>query len=83
MKVRVMYFASLRDLFGCSEENLTLEPGATLEVLAQSLSLRAPRLREQLASIAWGLNFEFASIQATLQEGDEVALLPPVSGGRR
>lgn len=81
MKIRVLYFANLRDLFGCSEEDISLQTGATLESLAQELSRRVPDLAGQIQSLAWGVNLELAPIGTALRDGDEVALLPPVSGG--
>lgn len=83
MTVKVLYFAGLRDLFGGGEEVISLAPGSTLQELAELLLLRKPGLRGHLSSLAWGVNFEFAPVHTTLKDGDEVALLPPVSGGSR
>jgi molybdopterin converting factor small subunit len=80
--VKVLYFAVLRDLFGRAGESVALAPGATLATLAETLSERVPGLRAHLGSLAWGLNLELVPLQTMLKEGDEVALLPPVSGGR-
>jgi molybdopterin converting factor subunit 1 len=81
--IKVLYFAALRDLFGCSDESMALAPGTTLAELAEILAQRAPALKGHLRSLAWGVNFEFAPLQTALKDGDEVALLPPVSGGAR
>jgi len=81
VKVRLLYFAVMRDLFGCPEETLPLAPGTSISELAEILSLRVPGLRGHLPSLAWGVNFEFAERSRRLKDGDEVALLPPVSGG--
>lgn len=83
MNVKVLYFAGLRDFFGCSEESLQLAPGATLTELSELLTQRIPAFKGHLTSLAWGVNFEFAPIHTALKDGDEVALLPPVSGGLR
>jgi molybdopterin converting factor subunit 1 len=83
MKIKVLYFASMRDLFGCAGESMELSPGSGLPELKQLLLQKAPGLQGHLSSLAWGVNFEFAQGSARLQDGDEVALLPPVSGGAR
>ena len=81
MTIKLLYFAALRDVFGKGEESLEIPRQSTLAELAERLVLRTPGLKAHLPSLAWGVNFEFATLQAVLNEGDEVALLPPVSGG--
>jgi molybdopterin converting factor small subunit len=81
MTIKLLYFAALRDVFGRGEEFLELPAESTLAELGERLALRTPGLRPHLASLAWGLNLEFAGPQSKIQDGDEVALLPPVSGG--
>lgn len=80
MKVRVLYFATLRDRAGMKEEVLDVEEGASVaglkSILAQNRKL-APALDTCLVSV----NHEFAFDQERLSEGDEVGLFPPVSGG--
>ncbi|MES2201774.1 MAG: MoaD/ThiS family protein [candidate division FCPU426 bacterium] len=81
MTIQVLYFAGMRDLFQCARESVDLQPGATLGDLKELLFSRKPEGRLQAASLAWGVNFEFSGLQTALQDGDEVAMLPPVSGG--
>lgn len=81
MTIKVLYFAALRDLFGASDELITLAPGSTLAELSEVLLSRKPAFKGHLNSMAWGVNFEFAPVETRLKDGDEVALLPPVSGG--
>jgi len=81
MNVKVLYFAALRDLFGRGEEWVSLPEGENLRGLALNLCARHPKLEGQLKSLAWGVNFEYAGMETGLNQGDEVALLPPVSGG--
>ena len=83
MIVKVLYFAGLRDLIGGGEELVSLGEGLTLADLAQRLCALHPALNERLKSLAWGVNFEYARMETPLNQGDEVALLPPVSGGKR
>jgi molybdopterin synthase catalytic subunit len=81
MRVRVLFFGVLKDLVGRTGESLELPDGAVVrEVLSHYLS-EVPRMREALASIAVAVNQEYAGAETVLRSDDEVALLPPVSGG--
>ncbi len=80
MKVRVLFFAGLRDRIGQSEFELDgLESGATLEHVRSVLEERWPFLQEYPLAVAH--NCQVVSADVSLEEGDEIALLPPVSGG--
>jgi len=81
MQVRVLFFGALRDLVGRSNEALTLPEGALLSDLLTHYEAAAPRLKDFLPAIALSINQEYASPGAALHDQDEVALLPPVSGG--
>ncbi len=81
MQVRVLFFGMLKDLAGRGSELLTLPEHATVGDVFTHYEETAPRLGEFAASIAISLNQEFAEPAATLREGDEIAFLPPVSGG--
>jgi molybdopterin converting factor subunit 1 len=83
MRVAVLYFAVLKDVFGREREELELPAGATVSGLLELLRERAARAtgRRSLDSIAVAVNQEYARADAVLEDGDEVALLPPVSGG--
>ena len=81
MRVKVLFFGMLRDLVGCSEEQIEVEDDARLASIFERYSRRFPRLEEMSASIVMAQNQEFAPPEASLREGDEIALLPPVSGG--
>ena len=81
MRVRVLFFGVLKDLAGRTGELLELPEGAVVrEVLSHYLS-EVPRMREALPSIAVAVNQEYAGAETVLRSDDEVALLPPVSGG--
>ena len=75
------FFGMLRDLTGRSEESLELPDGARLETVFDHYASQFPRLREMASSIVLARNQEFAGPEAVLGDGDEVALMPPVSGG--
>jgi molybdopterin synthase catalytic subunit len=81
MRVRVLFFGMLRELVGRPSEDADFPQGADLRAVFESYAARYPRLRELAASIVVAHNQEFAQLSTSLAEGDEVAFLPPVSGG--
>ena len=79
MRVRVLYFGVLKDVAGQSRGEMELEEGASV---ADLLALhRGARTAAVWDSIAVAVNQEYARAEDVLKDGDEVALLPPVSGG--
>jgi molybdopterin converting factor subunit 1 len=80
MQVRVLFFGSLRDA-GMAGAEVTLPEGATAAELLDLLAAEHPVLCGMRDSLALAINQEYASRDSLLREGDEVALLPPVSGG--
>ena len=83
MQVRVLFFGALRDLMGRSDDALTLSEGARLADLLAHYAAAVPRLKDFLPAIALSINQEYAPPGAALHDQDEVALLPPVSGGNQ
>jgi molybdopterin converting factor subunit 1 len=81
MEVRVLFFGMLKDFVGKDSETLTLPASATLEDVLHHYSEANSQLRQFLPSIAISVNQEYAGRTTRLMQGDEVALLPPVSGG--
>jgi molybdopterin synthase catalytic subunit len=81
MRVQVVYFGILKDLVGSSEAQLELQTGATAEDLWTALQAQTPGLARFQKSVAVAVNQHYAEPGTLLHEGDEVALLPPVSGG--
>lgn len=81
MQIHVLFFGVLKDLVGRSSETLDLVDGARVEAVLQHYSRQAPRFAGMLNSLALSVNQEYASADAVLRAGDEVGLLPPVSGG--
>ena len=82
MRVRVLLFGQLKDIVGRQEESLDLESGARLSAVMSHYSGRYPKFQGLNNSIACSINQEYAQGSAILKEGDEVGLLPPVSGGK-
>lgn len=81
MRIRVLLFGQLKDIVGQREEVLEMEPGAQLLSLVARYADRFPKFQALAGSIACSVNQEYAPASAVLSDGDEVALLPPVSGG--
>jgi MoaE-MoaD fusion protein len=83
MRVRVLFFGQLKDIAGVSQEDAELSEGARVEDLYERYARRFPRLAEFRPSVAASVNQEYAEWRAALTAGDEVAFLPPVSGGQQ
>ena len=81
MRVHVLFFGLLKDIAGCSADTAELAAGASLGDLFDLYATRFPPLRELAGSIVLARNQTFESPDAVLTDGDEVAFLPPVSGG--
>jgi len=79
--VRVLYFGVLKDVFGRGVEEMELAEGASVADLIGACRERYAGVREIWDSMAVAVNQEYARAVVVLREGDEVALLPPVSGG--
>lgn len=81
MRARVLFFGVLKDIVGRSEETVEVAPGSTIRSLFQSYVERFATLRDKRSSIVFARNREFSPADTVLADGDEVAFLPPVSGG--
>jgi molybdopterin converting factor subunit 1 len=81
MRVTVRLFARLRDLAGSGELVRDVATPATVETVWRSLVDEMPGLREYERTMSVAVNADYAKMSAKVAEGDEVAFLPPVSGG--
>ncbi|KAL4448052.1 hypothetical protein ABPG75_005271 [Micractinium tetrahymenae] len=83
MEVRVLFFARSRELAGASEATLSLQPGSTTAALMPHLLEQFPQLSELGTSFVLSLNQEYLAPGEAqpLKAGDEVAVIPPISGG--
>ena len=81
MKIRVKLFALTQDLAGCEEVSLDLEEPITVGAIRNKLGETIEALQPVLASCAFAVNNEYAVNTVEVQETDEIACLPPVSGG--
>ena len=81
MRVTVRLFARLRDLAGTGEFVRDVPDAATVATVWTALTREMPSLAQFEGSMSVAVNAEYARMAATLHDGDEVAFLPPVSGG--
>ncbi|GGG80714.1 MoaD/ThiS family protein [Edaphobacter dinghuensis] len=81
MRVNVLYFGILKDLFASERNSVDLPEGATVDVLLSLLRGQTSKQSEAWRTLAVAVNREYATLSTVLREGDEIALLPPVSGG--
>jgi molybdopterin synthase catalytic subunit len=83
VRVTVQVFARLREVAGRPEWTLDVPTGASVEDVWTAAAADRPGLGEFRQGVSCAVNTEFASWSSTVRDGDEVAFLPPVSGGAR
>src|SRR5436190_1079066 len=81
VRIKVLFFGIIRDVVGLREDSLELPAGGSLGSVFEHYAAQFPKLRDMAASTVLALNQQFSSPAAPVSDGDEVALLPPVSGG--
>lgn len=81
MRIRVRFFAKHREVVGRGEETYMVAEGSTLGAAIGTILGRHPELKAMIRGSVYAVNQELAAKAAKLEEGDEVAILPPVSGG--
>lgn len=81
MKITVRLFALLRERAGVSRLELPLGEGATVADARAALGAEIPAIHDLLDRVAFAVNQVYAPGDTVLREGDELALIPPVSGG--
>ncbi len=81
MQIRILLFGVLKDLVGRPTDVVDLPAGARVKDVLSHYVRQAPRIEAMLPSLACSVNEEYAAADRELAAGDEVALLPPVSGG--
>lgn len=79
-EMTILGFGIIKDIFGSSSVNIQLDDGTNVEVLKRTLEKQYPGLKE-LGSYMIALNNEYASENNLINTGDELAIIPPVSGG--
>src|ERR1700757_2748318 len=81
MHAKVLFFGLLKDVVDRPQEDIELPEGADLRSVFDLYAARYPRLADLSRSIVMARNQEFAELSTRVAEGDELAFLPPVSGG--
>ena len=81
MKVRVQFYAQLRDLAGAAELDVDLAEKSTIGELLAEIYRQKPALRAQDKSTVAGVGVEFVERNYVIKPGDEIAIMPPVQGG--
>jgi molybdopterin converting factor subunit 1 len=81
VRIRVLFFGIVREIVGLREEAIEVPGGSRLQDVFAAYAQRFPKLGEASASIVLALNQQFAPSAAAVNDGDEIAFLPPVSGG--
>ncbi|MEL6221272.1 MAG: MoaD/ThiS family protein [Cyanobacteria bacterium J06627_8] len=81
MKITVKLFAAYQDAYGVPEIQMELAPGTTVSAVRDRLIAERPELEQWRSLTRLGINLQFVESETVLHEGDEVVLIPPVSGG--
>ncbi|HEX4594450.1 MAG TPA: molybdenum cofactor biosynthesis protein MoaE [Bryobacteraceae bacterium] len=79
--MKVLFFGMLRDIVGRAEEEIEVEAGSCLGCVFERYARQFPRLGELKSSIVLARNHQFSDRSVIIGDGDEIAFLPPVSGG--
>jgi MoaE-MoaD fusion protein len=81
MHVRVFFFGMLKEIAGKAADEIEVREGASMRDVLAHYETEIPRLKPSLSSIAMAVNLHYAGPDTKLKPNDEIALLPPVSGG--
>jgi len=81
MKIKVLFFASCRDIVGTKELDLEVQEGFRVRDLKRNLLEEYPRIATLNDVLSVAINAEYVGESVLLNPGDEVAFIPPVSGG--
>jgi molybdopterin converting factor subunit 1 len=81
--ITVKYFANLKQMAGKDEDQFDIKDGTTLEQLSDLIEQSVPQLGDMVRAkkVMISLNYDVVSLDTVVQDGDEIALLPPFSGG--
>ncbi len=81
ISITLKLFAAYQEAYGLPELQLSLPPETTVQQLRDRLLAEHPQLEQWRDLTRFGINLEFVSPDTVIQDGDEVVLIPPVSGG--
>ena len=80
-RVKLLFFATLRERAGTKTMELDVPPDLTIQGLKDKISNEYPSLKESMSSVLITINREYAFDDAVIPQGAELAMFPPVSGG--
>jgi molybdopterin converting factor subunit 1 len=80
-KVKILFFATLRDYVGTKSLEIEIPAGMTIAGLSAMLTITYPRMEKVKSSIMAAINREFAAEDQVIPQDAEIAFFPPVSGG--
>ncbi|MBI1855571.1 MAG: molybdopterin converting factor subunit 1 [Chloroflexi bacterium] len=83
MRVKLLFFATLRDRAGMKFLELEIPEGMTVQELKDKISADYPNLKQSMQSVLISVNKEYAFDEAVIPANAEIAMFPPVSGGSR
>lgn len=81
MQIEILMFAGAAQLAGASTLTVTVPQGASVADVAAAVRSKCPHLSSLLTASRWAVARQFVPLETTLHGGEEVALIPPVSGG--
>jgi molybdopterin converting factor subunit 1 len=81
VQVRLLFFASIKDIVGARQIDVEIPAGTTVRALLEMLEKKYPRLAGYRSILLTSVNEEYANPETTIADGDEVGVFPPVSGG--
>jgi molybdopterin converting factor subunit 1 len=81
VRISILYFATVKDATGIRMESIDLSNDTSIREMLTKISIIYPKLKNILNNIQISVNYKIVDLNTVLKEGDEVALLPPISGG--
>jgi molybdopterin converting factor subunit 1 len=81
VRISILYFATVKDATGIRMESIDLSDDTTIREMLSKISIIYPKLKHILNNIQISVNYRIVDFNTVLKDGDEVALLPPISGG--
>jgi MoaE-MoaD fusion protein len=81
IRISILYFATVKDATGIRMELIDLSNDTSIREMLSKISIIYPKLKHILNNIQISVNYRIVDLNTVLKEGDEVALVPPISGG--
>lgn len=81
MRIKLRLFSIAKDIAGFDEQEIDVAESSTASDVLEFLSARDKRFHEWKSSLRFAVNYEYVANNHPLKDGDEVAVIPPVSGG--